>query len=108
MMRESKKSHKVVLYLGLPEVGSFPSWTDFLSRVVSPCFPGYTVIKGIGSWEGQHEGCLILTIITKEFEERERNMVADIIVEYCAQFKQDSVLVEVSLVAARLVHGGEE
>lgn len=106
MMRESKKSHKVVLYLGLPGMGSFPSY--FLRRVVSPCFPGYTAVMGLGSWEGQHEGCLILTIITEEFEERERNMVADIIVEYCAQFKQDSVLVEVSLVAARLVHGGEE
>ena len=64
---------------------------DFLRFVVQPRFEGFTVQEALGFWKGQPEDTVILTICCESFDQPK---VAEIAQLYKAQFKQDSVAIQ--------------
>lgn len=68
----------------------------FLSDVVAPRFPGFTVLQGIGYWKGKSEGCIVLVILHEDRNHEDYpntlHRIKRIINEYKKRFHQESVL----------------
>ena len=67
---------------------------QFLSDVVSPRFPGFTMLSGQGYWKGESEDCVVLVILHEWLDEghADKFSIEAIIDEYKQKFHQESVL----------------
>jgi len=63
----------------------------FLSDIVSPLFPGFTVLRGVGYWQGEPEDCFVVVII-HESTNADYEALLEIIRYYKRTFYQESVL----------------
>ena len=64
---------------------------DFLSDVVSPRFPGFTVLHGQGYWEGKPENSFVVVIISGGYSGDLQKRIKEIIDYYKKTYYQDSV-----------------
>jgi len=65
--------------------------SEFLSDLVSPRFPGFTVLHGQGYWQGKPENCFVVVILHED-KPTDNNMLNDIIGYYKKTYYQDTVL----------------
>lgn len=66
--------------------------SEFLTRAVTPVFPGFTLAHASGYWNGEPEGTAILSVLHDGREETFRALDR-IALAYRAAFSQESVLV---------------
>lgn len=83
------------IYFGTASWGSsnvVPIWEfrKFIKEEVVPRFQGFTVLTGMGYWQGKRELTRILTVVVDENDPH--SLVIDIIDAYAKRFNQDSVL----------------
>lgn len=79
---------------------SFLEFHRFIGRTVSPVFPGFTLTKGEGYWEGKSEVVRILTIVHDAKQSPLCYHIAEI---YRDEFGQSAVLVTIQSIDAKLV-----
>lgn len=92
---------KVVLYMGLPDtldpLEQKKEVERFLAKEVTQRYDGFTFQWGTGYFKGEKETCIILTILVEKFVLGvDTNRIATIARKFRQQFKQESVLLEVS------------
>ena len=63
---------------------------EFLSDIVSPRFPGFTVFHGQGYWQGKPEDSFVVVILGDDTEHT-HDSINDIINYYKRTYYQDSV-----------------
>jgi hypothetical protein len=80
---------KTELYFGSTLAG--PNWNKFLHDVVTPRFPAFTIIDGLGSWKGSQMPSKIMVIFHSGSETDEKS-IESIRKLFIEQFKHDSVL----------------
>ena len=75
----------------------------FLENVVSPRFPGFTVLHGQGYWEGKSEDMFVVVIIHKDdsFDDIDNSGIDDIVNYYKDTYYQTSVIRVHSIVYAK-------
>jgi len=68
------------------------SWDDFVTREITPRFPGFTVVDAVGYWEGAQElSKRVLISVDARCEEAAQTKVDDIVEAYRQRFQQESV-----------------
>ena len=77
---------------GVPAIGH-ADFGDFLTESVTPHFPGFTVLEGLGFWEGKSERCFILSILFEDTATN-RGQCQWIAEHYNSRFDQDAVAVQ--------------
>ncbi len=78
--------HKYTLYLA--DVGQVETWIPYN---LCPIVDGFTIVKAIGCYKGQLESSFVITIFCDELID---NRLTEFIADYCDQFDQESVLLE--------------
>lgn len=90
---ETTGSHKGVrteLYFGGTSLLQ-PKWVVFLESAVSPVFPGFTIIDGVGSWKG-HQMPAKIMIIFHSGSSADEEHIEQIRSQFLSQFGHKSVL----------------
>ena len=85
----TESSWKTELYFGGSLNGR--QWDDFLDYQVSPRFPSYTIINGMGVWKEQRIPAKVM-IIFHSGSKADETSIELIRNEFKVEFKRDSVL----------------
>jgi hypothetical protein len=88
--RSKRKGLKTELFFGGNSLKS-SKWTSFLTTVVSPVLPGFTILDGTGSWRGNLMPAKIIVIFHPGSDSDERH-IESIRSQFKSQFGHDSVL----------------
>ena len=82
-----------------------PHYRPAVKRIVAQSFESFTLIEGVGLWQGTEEPCLIIEIITDaaDADSLVRNLAGNI----CRTNNQSAILVTTDLVESILItHDG--
>lgn len=89
----ASENYSVQLYFGLsvPEGKSVTpkQWNQFVADSIAKRFDGFNVVDSLGYWKGKPENSKIVTIILKEDQVHQAEVIAK---EYAKLFHQDSVM----------------
>lgn len=100
---EEALSHRAELYFGRNRDGkpyvTHARWEAFLDEVVTPVFPGFTVIEGLGYWQGAPERSRVMVLLHAPGDDAKVDAVAD---AYRVRFGQDAVYVADAPVVTRV------
>ena len=64
-------------------------WQDFIERVIAGQFEGFTILDGVGYWQGESEPCKIVVILRNDNDNDSIEYIRKV---YCANYDQESVL----------------
>lgn len=85
--------YSVQLYFGLsvPDGSNVTNkqWEQFVSNSITKRFDGFNIVDSRGYWKGKPEPSKIVTIIVKQEQLKDIEVIAK---DYAQQFHQDSVM----------------